>query len=236
MNRRGKLLLAGGVFFAFLAGCGSRHLRTEVRPEFYRTEMMRAAVMPFRVRPAASRPFGEVADPRPKAALFLTDRLRNGLAAKGRFAVVGLWRVRKALAELSPKTESPFVPFAAEDLSRVGAALGVDVLFVGDLGRWRRREGGAYGSPRPARVGFDVRLVRVRDGVVLWRAGYSESQKSLAEDLSALALFIERKGRFLSAEELAARGVERILEAFPFNKLPHAEKQPSPAARQRDSE
>ena len=89
----------------------------------------------------------------------------------------------------------------------LGQRLAVDAVLEGSIRVYREREGTKFGA-LPAAVGFEIRLRRVRDGVVLWTGDYFEEQKPLTHDFKG---FFERKGRFLTAEELARAGVARVL-------------------------
>lgn len=92
--------------------------------------------------------------------------------------------------------------------------LGADAALVGRVLVYREREGSKWGA-RPAVVGFEVKLIGA-DGTVLWTADYYERQRPMIEDIAG---FFERGGVFVTAEELAEYGAERIVRKFPFGKL-----------------
>jgi hypothetical protein len=53
------------------------------------------------------------------------------------------------------------------------------------------------------------------DGQVLWVGNYYERQRPMNEDFTG---FVQRRGAFVTAEELAQYGVEEILKKFPFGR------------------
>ena len=58
-------------------------------------------------------------------------------------------------------------------------------------------------------------LLRVEDGVLVWRGAFDRTQSSLMEDILQIASFYREKARWVTAKELAEEGVEKILETFP---------------------
>lgn len=62
---------------------------------------------------------------------------------------------------------------------------------------------------------WDLKLRLSADGQVLWEGNYYERQRPMTEDVMG---FIQRHGVFVTADELAAYGVEHLLLEFPFGK------------------
>ncbi len=100
-------------------------------------------------------------------------------------------------------------------LREVGRELEVQGVVVGHLYRFRERKGVAYTVEQPASVAFDLHLVRVSDGKIVWRAQFDKTQGSLMEDLLQIAAFLRQKGRWVTAAELAEEGMEEVLRTFP---------------------
>lgn len=96
-----------------------------------------------------------------------------------------------------------------------GRDLGADAVIVGHLYRFRERIGTQYSVEVPASVAFDIHLISVRDGRVLWSGNFDETQQSLFEDLYQLGTFLRRGGRWITAQELAVSGLEGVLDTFP---------------------
>lgn len=99
-----------------------------------------------------------------------------------------------------------------ESARLLGERLDVDAILEGVVRVYREREGTKFAA-HPAAVGFEFRLVGVKDGKVLWAGDYFEEQKPLTHDFKG---FLERGGTFVTAEELARTGVVRLLQSLPL--------------------
>jgi hypothetical protein len=95
------------------------------------------------------------------------------------------------------------------DLGRRFRAEGV---FVGYLYRYEDRVGGALGVDKPAAVAFELYLVGVQEGRVLWAGSYDERQKPLTEDLGRMGLFVKRGGQWITAEEMARTALDTLFD------------------------
>ncbi|MBW1607513.1 MAG: hypothetical protein JRF45_16100 [Deltaproteobacteria bacterium] len=96
-----------------------------------------------------------------------------------------------------------------------GRDLNTDAVIVGHLYRFRERIGTQYSVEVPASVAFDIHLIGVKDGRILWSGNFDETQQSLFEDLYQLGTFFRRGGRWITAQELAVSGLEGMLDTFP---------------------
>lgn len=99
-----------------------------------------------------------------------------------------------------------------ESARLLGERLDVDAVLEGVVRVYREREGTKFAA-HPAAVGFEFRLVGVKDGKVLWVGDYFEEQKPLTHDFKG---FLERGGTFVTAQELARTGVVRVLQNLPL--------------------
>jgi len=98
---------------------------------------------------------------------------------------------------------------------QLGRELNVDFIFVGYLFRFQERIGSRIGAERPASVGFDVHLLRVRDGKRVWDGKFDETQQALSENLLKIGSFVRRRASWLTAEELSSVGMDEMLQRFP---------------------
>lgn len=102
-----------------------------------------------------------------------------------------------------------------EVLRRVGSELGAEGVVVGYVYRYRERKGVSYTVEQPASVAFEVHLLRVSDGALVWRGTFDKTQSSLMENVLQIASFFRGKGKWVKAEELTGEGVEQVFKTFP---------------------
>ena len=96
-----------------------------------------------------------------------------------------------------------------------GSALGADAVLAGYIYRFRERIGNRYSVDSPASVAFDVHLVNVANGRIMWIGHLDETQQPLSDNLLQLGTFIKRKGTWITADEIAFSGLEEMLQKFP---------------------
>jgi hypothetical protein len=113
----------------------------------------------------------------------------------------------------APRSGMPGVPVEQAATEAIRSTRS-DAALVGRVLVYRERDGSRWGA-NPAIVGFEVKLIG-SDGVTLWTANYYEKQRPLIEDLTG---FWQHGGGFVTAEELAEYGAERIVREFPFGTL-----------------
>src|SRR5205823_12553298 len=99
---------------------------------------------------------------------------------------------------------------------RMLSQLSADAVLVGRVLVYQERGGSKWGG-EPASVGFEVKLLGP-DGTTLWVGNYYERQLPMNQDLVG---FFQHGGLFVTAEELAEYGVERLIKKFPFSGRPH---------------
>jgi hypothetical protein len=101
---------------------------------------------------------------------------------------------------------------------QLGKELNVDFIFVGYVFRFEERIGSRIGVDKPASVGFDVHLLRVKDGKRVWDGKFDETQQALSENLLKIGSFVRRGAAWLKAEELSSVGMDEMLKRFPSPK------------------
>jgi len=123
----------------------------------------------------------------------------------------------------SERVEKFFPPGRKEEIGlkplpslvELGKEMKVDFLLAGFIFRFEERVGSSLGVEKPASVGFDLHLFRMRDGKMVWVAKFDETQKPLSEDLLRIGAFLRRGATWLTAEELAGAGMDEMLRRFP---------------------
>jgi hypothetical protein len=99
-------------------------------------------------------------------------------------------------------------------LMETGKRLNADGIFVGHVYRYRDRLGGKFSVAEPASIAFDLSLLRISDGRVVWSVFYDETQKALADDLFQLGAFLERDGQWITADQMARDAMDRLMETL----------------------
>jgi hypothetical protein len=91
----------------------------------------------------------------------------------------------------------------------------MDAVLTGVIIRYEDRQGSALAVDRPASVAYDAYLISARDGEMLWRARFDETQRPLLDNLLLIGRFLHGGGVWQSSDTLARIGLERVLETFP---------------------
>lgn len=86
-------------------------------------------------------------------------------------------------------------------------------VLYGKIFRFKERRGSSWSVEEPASVAFVLILYDGETGKILWQGVFDETQKPLSENILNLALY--GKVKWLTAKELAERGLKRILKTFP---------------------
>ncbi len=152
---------------------------------------------------------GEVAE---SATEFLSDSLYSALKNKGDFELVPPGQAQGVLSNLLYGDAGTLSERAL--LVETGQALNADAVLAGYIYRFSERIGTRYAVKSPASVAFDIHLIRVADGRVLWSGQFNETQKSLSENFLRLETFLKRKASWITAREMAQTGLEDILQSF----------------------
>lgn len=232
-------LCCGAVAVLLVAGCAPAKVKIEASPDLGAYPVKTIAILPF---DALSTP--QMIDPfvmglqEPQGAMRTDivgavaippagERLNQPTATVPPFAAERLTRMfyghllgLEGLQVLSPEDATRAVTalglagarIPPEELARkVAARLSADATLIGRVLVYQERAGSKLGA-NPAAVGFEVRLIAT-DGVTLWIGNYYEKQRPMTEDFIG---FVQRRGVFVTAEELAEYGVRHVIQQFPF--------------------
>ena len=129
-----------------------------------------------------------------------------------RFTIIPSERVGDVYRRISADSPKATLP---EIFKKVGRELGADGIAVGYVYRYRQRRGRPYSVEKPASVAFDIHLIRVNDGTLVWKGVFDRTQSSLMENIFLISSFFKQRGRWATAEELTEEGMEEILKTFP---------------------
>ena len=142
----------------------------------------------------------------------LTRLLYQKMETLGTVRIIPLEVLEKTF---SPSVRSQFELKPVATAIRIGKELNADFISVGNLFRFEERIGSSLGVEKPASVGFDIHIFRVNDGVEVWKGKFDETQKPLSDDLLQIGTFFRRKASWVTAEELAADGLNEMLKKLP---------------------
>ena len=237
MNHKGWSMALVGLAMLVVAGCSGSKVTTKASVELPRYQIRTIALVPFttlatpQVRDVVDQTLSAPAGARrsdmamavspnteqllrqtvtvpPGAGDIVTQLLWSRLKTRHGVTVLSPSEAAKALASQSTPQPSAGQSAAVAVVKQLKA----DASLIGQVLVYQERVGGRFGASPPATVGFEAKVVAA-DGQVLWEGNYYEKQRPLTEDLMG---FIQRHGVFVTAEELAAYGVEHMLLEFPF--------------------
>jgi hypothetical protein len=220
-----------------LVGCSGSKVTTKTSAELPRYQIRTLALVPFttlttpQVRDVADQVFSTPPEvsrsdmaiavppntPQPLrqtvtvptgAGDIVTQLLWGRLKTRQGITVLSPGEAAIALASQTPAQHST----GQSSATMVAKRLKADASLIGQVLVYQERVGGRFGASPAATVGFEAKLIAA-DGQVLWEGNYYEKQRPMNEDMMG---FIQRRGMFVTAEELAAYGVEHMLKEFPF--------------------
>jgi hypothetical protein len=91
----------------------------------------------------------------------------------------------------------------------------LDAVLTGVITRYDNRQGTALAVDHPASVAYEAYLISARDGEILWRARFDETQKPLLDNLLLAERFFKGGGVWQTNDTLARIGLERVVKTFP---------------------
>ncbi len=171
----------------------------------------KVAVVPFYPRPTLERSTqpGSVSA---KGAADLVSRFMTEALEAGGVRVVApsdLVIAFEGEGQVLPRTDvASTAQLAARDF-------GATAVLLGEVLRYREREGGAIGARRPASVWFEVTLYTAPDGQRIFSARFQQTQPPLTDNPLLVRQYPGAGTRFLTAAELARWGAEQIVAALP---------------------
>lgn len=237
MGNTGWSMALVGLAVLAVGGCSGSKVTTKASSDLSRYQIRTIALVPFttlatpQVRDVVDQAFtmpsgarrSDIAIAVPPNTDQLVRETVTVPASAGDSVTQLLWsrlRARQGVTVLAPSeaanilasqstTQSP-----AGQLPAVAVAkqLKADASLIGQVLMYQERVGGRFGASPPATVGFEAKVIAA-DGQVLWVGNYYERQRPMIEDVMG---FIQRRGMFVTAEELATYGVEHLLLEFPF--------------------
>ena len=161
----------------------------------------RIAVMPI----VAAVPFG--GDPLAAGA---ADNITGDIYRQ----VSGDWKVVSQNTVMQAVQQVPSGTSLDDTAIKVGQATGADAVLYGSVERYVERVGMGYAADKPASVAFSLKLLDLKSGQVVWSARFSKTQQPLANNIFNLPTFLENKGKWVKASELANDGVTQAINSL----------------------
>lgn len=153
---------------------------------------------------------GKVAE---RADSFLTDHLFSLMKNKKKYHLIPPGQAQGVISGLL-LSENRMKSKELELLVDTAKKLGAQTLFTGHVYRYEERVGNTFSVEQPASVAFDLHLIAVNSGRIIWSAVFDETQKSLSENLFRFPEFMAREGKWIRADQLALSGLKQMLEGF----------------------
>jgi hypothetical protein len=91
----------------------------------------------------------------------------------------------------------------------------LDAVLTGVITRYDDRQGNALLVDHPASVAYEAFLISARDGEILWRARFDETQRPLLDNLLLAERFFKGGGVWQTNDTLARIGLERVVKTIP---------------------
>lgn len=176
----------------------SKDLSSHAVRSIRQVAVSRVAVMPI----VAAVPFG--GDP-------LAAGAADSITADVYRQAMETWKVVPQ-NQVMPLVQQAQSGMTLEDTAiHIGQATGADAVLYGSVERYIERVGAQYAAEHPASVGFSLKLIDMKSKQVVWTARFSKTQQPLANNFFNLPNFLENKGQWVNASELANEGVKQAM-------------------------
>jgi hypothetical protein len=163
--------------------------------------------------PISQRVFisGPVSDDAPD---ILTAHVLGRLRSQGRYIILSTAETRSTMLTLHEGSGKGYMP-ERELVVQTGRAMGAEVVLAAYLYRYVDRVGRDFSAESPASVAFGLHLLQTRDGRLLWSRHFDETQHALSDNLFKVKSFIQRKGKWVTAEQMARLALDDFLAELP---------------------
>lgn len=101
---------------------------------------------------------------------------------------------------------------------RAYSKFGAEAVLLGEVRRYRERDGSAYGSFAPASVEFEVTLYSAPAAEKLWIARFDQTQPSITGNVFTSSRYPAGGTRFLTVAELAQWGAGLVVAEMPVGR------------------
>jgi hypothetical protein len=213
MLTRGRWIVAAAAMLA-LAGCSSLRPAPVVQNQTMRIPagaLKRIAVLPFSRRDTM-RYDPEAGGTSPEIAAELVARFITESMAKRGIQVIPASDLATALSaqglkptDINPRTAAEFA----------AAKFGATAIMMGQVSRYRERQGEKFGSTGAASVAFNATIYSTDPVQRVWSSQFDETQRALFENIINAPRYPGGGTRWLTAAELAQWGAESAIKTLP---------------------
>lgn len=149
------------------------------------------------------------------ASFFLTSELVSLMQKQEGYAIFSSDGSQDLLSGMMSGTGQAAAAQYLNIYVNAGKRAGADAVLIGHIFRFQERKGNRASVDSPASVAFDLHLIHVDSGQIVWTGNFDETQRPLSENLLDLNRFIKRGASWVTAEELAQGGLEDIVRRIP---------------------
>jgi hypothetical protein len=195
------------LFCIFILSCSVPIQKVEKSPK---PVSERPVYLSVEIKKIALVPFFSDKDVTPGKERYVTDIFYNELISK--ILKVNIVPLESSTSE-STRVEAEYPELPNKEVAlKVGNNLGAQAVLIGRIVAYSEREGGELGVSSPASVAFSVDLLNTANGEKIWENYFAETQRPLFENVTEVGKFFKRKGRWVSADELAKEGVIVVVD------------------------
>jgi hypothetical protein len=213
MLTRGRWIITAAAALAF-AGCSIIRPAPVVHTQTMRIPagaLKRVAVAPFSHRETMPDN-SEAGGPSPQIAAELVARFLTEALAKRGIQIIPASDLATAFnaqglrsVDLNPRTVAELA----------ASKFGATAIMMGQVTRYRERQGESFGSTLSASVAFNATIYTAATVQRVWSSRFDETQRSLSENIVNARRYPGGGTRWLTAAELARWGAESAVETLP---------------------
>jgi hypothetical protein len=176
----------------------SKDLSTHAVRSIKQVVINRVAIMPV----VAAVPFG--GDP-------LASGAADSITADVYRQASGTWKLVSQNEVMQLVEQAPPGSNLDDTAVKIGESTSADGVLYGSVERYVERVGAQYAADKPASVAFALKLVDMKSKQVVWSSRFSKTQQPLGNNFFNLPNFLENKGQWITASELANEGVAQAI-------------------------
>jgi len=213
MLTRSRWIMAAVAMLA-LAGCSAVRPAPVVQNQTLRMPrgtLKKVAVVPFSHKDTLLKYSGEESAS-PETAAELVARFMTDAMAKRGIRVIPASDLATAFHAQGLKP-TDINPRTAAELA--AARFGATAIMMGQVSRYRERQGERFGSTGAASVAFNATIYTVDPVQRVWSSQFDETQRALFENIANAPRYPGGGTRWLTAAELAQWGAESAVDMLP---------------------